>query len=128
MYGRHLRAGWLATGQGYGLAAYWELIGNLARSRPLQNGGCTDRFISNFAHHVSGYPSHIDGKQYRAREIASERDLYEKERLNGLRPSAYALSKILFTSLIAVGQGVWMMLFVKFICGFPGSFLPQGIA
>ena len=68
------------------------------------------------------------GSNTGAREIASERDLYEKERLNGLRPSAYALSKILFTSLIAVGQGVWMMLFVKFICGFPGSFLPQGIA
>ena len=28
-------------------------------------------------------------------EIASERDLYEKERLNGLRPSAYTFSKIL---------------------------------
>ncbi len=68
------------------------------------------------------------GSNTGAREIASERDLYEKERLNGLRPSSYALSKILFTSLIAVGQGLWMMLFVKHVCGFPGSFIPQGIA
>jgi len=68
------------------------------------------------------------GSNTGAREIASERDLYEKERLNGLRPTAYALSKILFTTLIAAGQGIWMMFFVKQICGFPGSFLPQGIA
>lgn len=68
------------------------------------------------------------GSNTGAREIASERDLYEKERLNGLRPTAYALSKILFTTLIAAGQGVWMMFFVKSVCGFPGSFLPQGIA
>lgn len=68
------------------------------------------------------------GSNTGAREIASERDLYEKERLNGLRPSAYALSKILFTTLVAVGQGVWMMLFVKHVCEFPGSFIPQGVA
>ncbi|MBT4224833.1 MAG: ABC transporter ATP-binding protein/permease [Opitutae bacterium] len=68
------------------------------------------------------------GSNTGAREIASERDLYEKERLNGLRPTAYALSKIFFTTLIAAGQGIWMMFFVKQICGFPGSFLPQGIA
>ena len=68
------------------------------------------------------------GSNTGAREIASERDLYEKERLNGLRPTAYALSKILFTTLIAAGQGIWMMFFVKQICGFPGSFLPQGVA
>ncbi len=68
------------------------------------------------------------GSNTGAREIAGERDLYEKERLNGLRPFAYALSKILFTSLIAIGQGIWMMLFVKLICGFEGNMLPQGIA
>ena len=42
------------------------------------------------------------GSNTGAREIASER-IHEKERLNGLRPSAYALSKI-FSSLIAVGR------------------------
>ena len=68
------------------------------------------------------------GSNTGAREIASERDLYEKERLNGLRPTAYAASKILFTSLIAILQGLWMMGFVKHICGFPGGGLEQGIA
>lgn len=59
------------------------------------------------------------------REIAAERNLYEKERMNGLRPSAYALSKIIFTSAIAIFQGAWMCGFVKIICQFPGSWLPQ---
>ena len=54
-------------------------------------------------------------------EIAGERNLYEKERLIGLSPVAYALSKILFTGAIAIFQGVWMCLFVKFVCKFPGD-------
>ncbi len=59
------------------------------------------------------------------REIAAERNLYEKERMTGLRPAAYALSKILFTALIAIFQGAWMCVFVKVICKFPGEWLPQ---
>lgn len=59
------------------------------------------------------------------REIAAERNLYEKERMNGLRPGAYALSKILFTAAIAVFQGLWMCSFVKVICDFPGAWGPQ---
>lgn len=55
------------------------------------------------------------------REIAAERNLYEKERMTGLRPSAYALSKIIFTASIAVFQGLWMCAFVKVICNFPGD-------
>ena len=65
------------------------------------------------------------GANNSAREIAGERNLYEKERLIGLRPSAYALSKVLFTSALAVFQGVWMCGFVKYVCGFPGSFAVQ---
>ena len=59
------------------------------------------------------------------REIAAERQLYEKERMTGLRPGAYALSKIVFTSLIAIFQGAWMCVFVKIICRFPGDWAPQ---
>ncbi len=55
-----------------------------------------------------------------AREIAGERLLYEKERLAGLRPGAYAASKLCFTGVLAVFQGVWMTFFVKMICVFPG--------
>ncbi len=59
------------------------------------------------------------------REIAAERNLYEKERMTGLRPAAYALSKIFFTALIAIFQGAWMCAFVKIICKFPGDWLSQ---
>lgn len=59
------------------------------------------------------------------REIAAERNLYEKERMTGLRPSAYALSKIIFTSSIAIFQGLWMCAFVKIICNFPGDWSVQ---
>lgn len=65
------------------------------------------------------------GSNNGAREIAGERDLYEKERFAGLSPNAYATSKLLFTSAIALGQGVWMTLFVKLICEFPGPWMPQ---
>jgi len=60
-----------------------------------------------------------------AREIASERQIFEKERLKGLRPYVYALSKLIFTGGIALLQGLWMALFVKIICQFPGAFTPQ---
>ncbi|GHC06628.1 ATP-binding cassette domain-containing protein [Cerasicoccus arenae] len=60
-----------------------------------------------------------------AREIASERHILEKEKISGLRPWCYALSKLLFVGGIAILQGVWMTLFVKVICQFPGSFAMQ---
>lgn len=60
-----------------------------------------------------------------AREIAGERLLYEKERLKGLRAGAYVSSKLLFTAFVAALQGLWMALFVKGICQFPGPLLPQ---
>lgn len=67
------------------------------------------------------------GANNSAREIAGERNLYEKERLIGLRPSAYALSKIIFTSSLAIFQGVWMCVFVKYVCCFPGSVAVQSL-
>lgn len=60
-----------------------------------------------------------------AREIAAERQIFEKERLKGLRSGVYALSKLIFTGSLALVQGLWMGLFVKVICQFPGAFLPQ---
>ncbi len=59
------------------------------------------------------------------REISAERVLYEKERMTGLDPLAYALSKVGFVSLIAVAQGLWMCAFVKVICQFPGPWAEQ---
>lgn len=60
-----------------------------------------------------------------AREIAAERQIFEKERLKGLRSGVYALSKLIFTGSVALLQGLWMALFVKVICQFPGAYLPQ---
>lgn len=60
------------------------------------------------------------GSNNGAREIASERQLYEKERFAGLSAFSYASSKLIFASAVAVLQGLWMMLFVKYICEFPG--------
>ncbi len=67
------------------------------------------------------------GSNNGAREIAGERALYEKERLAGLNWLAYAVSKVLFVVSLAVPQGLWMMLFVKLVCGFPGPWLGQGV-
>jgi len=67
------------------------------------------------------------GSNNGAREIASERTLYEKERLSGLSPTAYIISKFLFCGTLAVLQGLYMTAFVKYICGFPGDFAPQAL-
>lgn len=59
------------------------------------------------------------------REISAERTLYEKERMTGLGPMAYALSKLAFVSLLGAFQGVWMCAFVKVVCNFPGPWADQ---
>ncbi|MGF1483268.1 MAG: ATP-binding cassette domain-containing protein [Opitutales bacterium] len=61
------------------------------------------------------------GSNNGAREIAGERQLYEKERLSGLSPLAFAGSKLLFVAGIALFQGFWMTAFVKKLCYFPGD-------
>ncbi len=65
------------------------------------------------------------GSNNGAREIAGERALFEKERMAGLRPSAYASSKLLFAAALGAAQGLWMTVFVKVLCDFPGAWFPQ---
>lgn len=67
------------------------------------------------------------GSNNGAREIAGERELYEKERFAGLRPGAYALSKLVFAAGIALLQGAYMTVFVKAMCDFPGPWLAQSV-
>lgn len=67
----------------------------------------------------------LTGANNGAREIAAERMVYEKERMNGLRPMAYALSKVIFFAGLAGAQGVWMAFFVKLVCRFPGHWWAQ---
>jgi ABC-type multidrug transport system ATPase subunit len=65
------------------------------------------------------------GSNNGAREIAAERTLFEKERMAGLRPAAYASAKLLWVALLGAAQGLWMTVFVKTLCAFPGAWLPQ---
>jgi ABC-type multidrug transport system ATPase subunit len=65
------------------------------------------------------------GSNNGAREIAAERHLFEKERLMGVSPGAYAACKILFTACLALFQGCWMTWFVKTLCYFPGAWTLQ---
>ncbi len=65
------------------------------------------------------------GSNNGAREIAGERTLFEKERMAGLRPAAYAVAKLAWVALLGAAQGAWMTIFVKVLCAFPGDWLPQ---
>lgn len=57
------------------------------------------------------------GSNNSAREIAAERLILEKEKLGGLRPMAYVLSKIAFLTPLVLLQAVWMTMFVDVVCG-----------
>ncbi len=61
------------------------------------------------------------GANNAGREIASDRAIFEHEKLAGLRPSAYVLSKCVFLAALVVVQSVWMASFVHGVCRFPGS-------
>ncbi|MCF7732965.1 MAG: ATP-binding cassette domain-containing protein [Akkermansiaceae bacterium] len=63
------------------------------------------------------------GSNNSAREIASERPIYEKERFAGLRPSAYLASKVAFLSCLVIAQSLWMAYFVNFFGQFRGDFI-----
>ena len=63
------------------------------------------------------------GSNNSAREIASERSIYEKEKFGGLRPSAYIASKVAFLSCLVIAQSLWMAFFVNLFGAFRGDFL-----
>jgi hypothetical protein len=60
-----------------------------------------------------------------AREIAKERAILAKELRTGLSPTAYLITKFLQVAGLCGVQAFWMALFVKTVCGFPGSLLAQ---
>lgn len=60
-----------------------------------------------------------------AREIANELHILRKEKLTGLSPLSYLLSKVIFLFGLSLVQGVWMTLFVKYICRIPSSVVIQ---
>jgi hypothetical protein len=58
-----------------------------------------------------------------ARELVAERSLFDRERLAGVRPSAYYVSKLLFVAPLVLLQTVWMALCVEMFVGhMPGVF------
>ena len=65
------------------------------------------------------------GANNSGREIASERPIFEKEKLSGLSPLAYIASKAAFLSLLILPQSLWMGWFVHRVCGFPGDLTAQ---
>jgi ABC-type multidrug transport system ATPase subunit len=62
------------------------------------------------------------GSNNSAREIAGERQIHEKEKFGGVRPSAYLASKAAFLSVLVVAQSLWMAFFVDFFGPFRGDF------
>ena len=60
-----------------------------------------------------------------ALEIAGERLLFEREKLAGLATASYLGAKAVFLSLLITVQAVWMVLFVHFVCSFPGDIFGQ---
>ncbi len=66
------------------------------------------------------------GSNNSAREIAGERQIFEKEKLGGVRPSAYIASKVVFLSILVLMQSFWMGIFVQSVCEIPSqNFLPH---
>ena len=66
------------------------------------------------------------GSNNSSREIAGERQIFEKEKLGGVRPLIYLASKLAFLSVLVIIQSVWMAIFVQSICKLPlESFFPH---
>ena len=61
------------------------------------------------------------GANNSGREIASERPIFEKEKLSGLSVTAYVASKVLFLGILSAIQSLWMGIFIHVTCAFPGQ-------
>ena len=65
------------------------------------------------------------GANNSGREIAAERQIFEKEKLSGLSPLSYVASKVIFLGALSAIQSLWMGLFIHFTCAFPGDLPAQ---
>lgn len=65
------------------------------------------------------------GANNSSREIAKERLILAKELRAGLSPFAYLSSKAGFVLFFSLLQAGWMTVFVKTMCGFPGTMTEQ---
>jgi hypothetical protein len=65
------------------------------------------------------------GSNNSAREVIGDRAIMEKEKLAGLRPGSALLGMGLFLSILVIAQSIWMTLFVRAVCQFPGNLFEQ---
>ncbi len=59
------------------------------------------------------------GSNNAAREIAGEREIFEKEKLGGLKTASYLGSKCMYLSVLVLVQSLWMYLFVSIFTRIP---------
>jgi len=59
------------------------------------------------------------GSNNSAREVAGERQIFEKEKFGGIRPLAYLGSKVVFLGSLVLIQSLWMAIFVQQFWKFP---------
>ncbi len=62
------------------------------------------------------------GSNNAAREVASERNIFEKEKFGGLSPPAYLTSKVIFLSVLVLIQSLWMGFFLELFWELKGDF------
>ena len=67
------------------------------------------------------------GSNNAAREIAGERQIFEKEKFGGVSPVAYLMSKVMFLAGLILIQSLWMAGFVELFWSFKGSFTDHAI-
>ncbi|HUF61826.1 MAG TPA: ATP-binding cassette domain-containing protein [Verrucomicrobiales bacterium] len=67
------------------------------------------------------------GSNNAAREIASERRAFEKEKLAGLRTLSYLASKVLFLGVLVAIQALWMTFFVQYFANLPGDIVTRAV-
>lgn len=67
------------------------------------------------------------GSNNSAREIAGERQIFEKEKFGGLRPGAYLASKMVFMACLVVTQSLYMAFFVNIFGAFRGDFVDHAL-
>ncbi len=61
------------------------------------------------------------GSNNSAREIAGERQIFEKEKLGGLSSISYFGSKLTFLGVLVLAQSLWMYLFVSIFAQIPSQ-------
>ena len=63
------------------------------------------------------------GSNNSSREVATERQILEKEKMSGVSPGAYLASKSVFLSCLVLVQSLWMFAFVQYFWPYRGDLM-----